>query len=175
MQQPEHQPRHLALIGLSGVGKSSIGRRAAGGLDVGFLDLDDAISQVAGMSPSEMFAEQGEEAFRDLEAEILAQALAQDAPALIATGGGVVLREANREALVDHARSLWLRASPETLLPRLARNTNRPLLAGDAPEVKLDAMIHDRYPLYEKVAVEVLDVDGLSFQQVVTCVVELLR
>lgn len=167
--------RHLALIGLSGVGKSTIGRRAAAGLDVSFVDLDDAITQAGGMTPSEMFAEHGEEAFRDLEAEVLARTLAAPDPVLIATGGGVVLREANREALVDQATSLWLRASLDTLVPRLARNTARPLLAGDELLTKLDAMIQHRYPLYEKAAVEVLDVDGLSFQQVVTCVVELLR
>jgi len=173
-----HEPvarRHLALIGLSGVGKSSIGRRAAASLDVGFVDLDDEITKTAGMPPAEMFTEHGEAAFRDLETQTLAHTLARPDAVLIATGGGVVLRDANREALIDQATSLWLRASVDTLLPRLARNYKRPLLAGDAPEVKLEAMIHDRYPLYEKVANEVLDVDGLSFQQVVTCVVELLR
>lgn len=167
--------QHIALVGLSGVGKSTVGRRVADRLQMDFVDLDDAIAAAAGKPVTEIFADAGEEAFRDCEAKALADALAADDPVLIATGGGIVLRPENRDVLAVDATVIWLRASTETLVPRISRNDNRPLLAGVDPAEKLDTMVHDRYPLYESVSDQLLDVDDLSLQQAVTCVMELVR
>lgn len=157
------------------MGKSTAGRRAAERLDVDFVDLDEVIANRAGKEVKEIFADDGETAFRDCEAAALASTLASTSSALIATGGGIILRPENREQLDSHARVLWLRASTEILLGRVTRNSNRPLLAGSDPTERLTKMVADRYPLYESVADEVLDVDDLTMQQVVMCVVELLR
>lgn len=140
-----------------------------------FVDLDDAIAAAAGKPVKEIFADDGEDTFRDCEARALSQALQADAPVLIATGGGIVLRPENRDILGTDATVVWLRASTDTLLPRVSRNSNRPLLAGADPGDKLRSMIAERYPLYESVSDQLLDVDDLTLQQVVTCVMELVR
>src|SRR4051812_39818100 len=108
----------IALVGLSGAGKSSVGRRLAERLGWPLLDTDALIERSAGRPIPQIFAEDGEPAFRELEAAALCEALAQP-PAVVATGAGIVLREENRALLGSNARVVWLDARTATLVARL--------------------------------------------------------
>ncbi|MES0371568.1 MAG: shikimate kinase [Mariprofundaceae bacterium] len=138
------------LVGLMGSGKSSIGRRLAKKLGVELIDLDDYIVEKAGRTIPEIFAEQGEEAFRDLESEALREVAGREA--VIATGGGAILRAENRELLKEHPPVIWLKASPKFLAERIDGDSNRPLIAEGETRKKLKALAKVRYPLYKDCA-----------------------
>jgi len=138
------------LIGLMGVGKSSIGRRLASFLQVPLIDLDETIVAKAGCSIPDIFARDGEAAFRKMETAALRDVVGQRA--VIATGGGVVMSEENRALLRSHPPVIWLQASPEYLAERIGGDPNRPLLAtGDALK-KLQELAALRSPLYQACA-----------------------
>lgn len=150
---------HVALVGLSGVGKSTAGRALARLLEVGFADTDSEVEHRAGSSVAELFADVGEDAFRRLEHEALADLLSGDEPLVVATGGGIVLLAENRAALAERARTVWLRADAGVVLSRLAASgTVRPLLTAD-PAAALDRQAAQRAPLYQEVADVAVDVD----------------
>ena len=124
--------RHVVLVGLMGVGKSTVGRRLAKELQRPFADVDEQVELRAGCTIPTLFSEQGEPAFRAVETEVLADLLGRPAPLVLAAGGGVVTTPENRSALADAgAFVVWLRASTEFLAAR-TDPTHRPLLAGDA-------------------------------------------
>src|SRR5262245_60858933 len=132
--------RSIALVGLSGSGKSSLGRALAARLGRPLLDTDVLVTQAAGCDVAQIFAEYGEACFRELEAAVLRAAL-QSAPAVIATGGGVVLRAENRALLRERAFVAWLDAPTAALVARLrAHDEGRPLLQGDDPAARLEAL-----------------------------------
>lgn len=164
---------HLVLVGMMGSGKTSVGELLARRLGRPFLDSDRQVEERAGRSVAELWAAGGEAAFRDLESEVLAQALGPDTPVVVAAAGGVVLDPANRRLLGERAWVVWLRARPETLAQRLGTGAGRPLLADDPPGAlrRLEAV---RRPLYEEVADAVVDVDCLSPEAVVARIVELV-
>lgn len=165
------EPRHLALVGMAGVGKSAVGRRLARRLGWSLADIDELVEAAAGSTVAEIFAEQGEEAFRAIETLVLAGELAEAEPSVVATGGGVVLAEENRRHLRDAALCVWLRASVPVLVERVGRSrTVRPLLIGDT-EGRLAELAEARSPLYEEVADLVLDVDDRSLDEVVEAIV----
>ncbi|MER3452509.1 MAG: hypothetical protein C4344_02140, partial [Acidimicrobiia bacterium] len=122
--------RHLVLVGMMGVGKTSVGRLVAARLGREFVDTDAAVQVRTGRSVRELFESFGEAAFRDAESEALAAALGRSEPAVIAAGGGAVLRRENRELLAG-ATVVWLRAGLATLLGRVGSGTHRPLLDTD--------------------------------------------
>jgi shikimate kinase len=158
--------RTIALVGLSGAGKSTVGPRLAGRLGMPLLDTDALVAAAAGMPVAAIFAARGEAAFRDLEAAALAEALAGQ-PVVLATGGGAVLREASRALLRARAFVVWLDAPDAALLARLrASAEERPLLAGDAA-ARLAALRAARGPLYAEVAHLAVDTAGLSPAEVV--------
>ena len=138
------------LIGLMGCGKSSIGRRLAKRLEIPLIDLDDYIVAKAGRTIPEIFAEQGEEAFRDMESAALREVLGK--PAVIATGGGAIMREENRALMKEHPPVIWLNAAPEFLADRIDGDSNRPLIAKGETLKKLQKLAEVRYPLYETCA-----------------------
>jgi shikimate kinase len=161
---------HLVLVGMMGTGKSTVGRIVAERLGVAFHDTDDLVEQRAGRSVRELFREEGEDAFRRLETEVLVDALAAEEPAVVAAAGGVVLRPENRAALAAaDARVVWLCAEPETLLERVRNGMHRPLLDDD-PEGTLRRMHADREPLYREVADAIVSVDHRSIHEVVEAV-----
>lgn len=167
---PEHDPRHLVLVGLMGVGKSTIGRALAERLGRRLVDTDSVIVERTGRTVREIFLDDGEAAFRSLEAEVLRESLAQAEPAVIAAAGGVVLDPVNRRTLLDaDARVVWLVASPELLVDRVQGGGHRPLLDDD-PAGTLAQMREDREALYREVADAVVSVDHRSVSDVVEAI-----
>ncbi len=165
-----HLDRHLVLVGMSGAGKSSVGRICAERLGVEFVDADDVLEETAGCSIRELFDSEGEPGFRRREHEALAALLEREKPAVIASGGGVVLLEENRQLLASsRARVIWLRIEPDALEQRVRNRTHRPLLDGD-PAAALRAMWAEREPLYREVADAIVSVEHRSVAEVVEAV-----
>ena len=142
---------------MPGGGKSTVGRHLARALDVAVVDTDAQIEERIGEPIRSFFEREGEAAFRDIESEVLAATLARMGDGLLATGGGIVLREANRELLHEHATVLYLRSTPEELFRRLRHDTQRPLLQVRDPLAKLRELYAQRDPLYRRTAHYVLE------------------
>jgi shikimate kinase len=141
----------ITLVGMPGSGKSTVGRQLARRLRLPFFDSDHVIEERLGCSIRDYFAREGEAAFRDLEQQVLAE-LAQGPECVIATGGGAVLREANRRVLREGGKVVYLRSSPEELYRRLRHDTQRPLLQVEDPLARLRSMHGERDPLYRETA-----------------------
>ena len=140
--------RPLVLIGLMGVGKSTIGRRLAKKLGWKFMDSDAEIERAAGCSISDIFAIHGEPIFRDLEQRVIQRLLSAETPVVLATGGGAWIQPAVREIIKGTATSVWLRAELDVLLERVSRRNYRPLLQkGDKRQI-LSKLMQERYPIY---------------------------
>ncbi len=167
--------RCIALVGLSGGGKSTVARLLAARLGWPLHDTDALVEQRTGRRIAEIFAIEGEDAFRDRESAALAAALAEP-PAVVATGGGIVLRMANRALLANKALVVWLDAPTEVLLARLrAHDEERPLLSGDDPAARLEALRAARAPLYHSVAHLVIDTTGRSPDTLVEMILSAAR
>jgi len=139
--------RTIALVGLMGVGKSSVGRRLANALDLPFRDADSEVETAAGRCISDIFAELGEPAFREGERRVIARLL-DEPPHVLATGGGAFMDPRTRELIKQKAISVWLKTDLETLARRVGRKDTRPLLAGKDPLQVLQAQADIRYPAY---------------------------
>ncbi len=162
--------QHLVLVGLMGSGKSTVGRIIAQRVHRPFHDSDVMIEARTGKTVREIFAEEGEEAFRALETQVLIDALADPEPSVIAAAGGVVLREENRALLRDgRSRIVWLCADPGHLVERVTGGGHRPLLDDD-PEGALRKMAADRQALYREVAHAIVRTDGRTVFEVVEAV-----
>lgn len=163
----------LLLVGMMGAGKSSVGRLAAAALGWSFRDVDDEIERAAGSSVAALFSDRGEPAFRELETEVLARCLDDDADAVVSVGGGAVISAANRARLASAGTVVWLRATPATLSARVGDGAGRPLLAGgpEAAARRLAELARERAPFYAEVADAVLDVDGCTPDEVARRVV----
>jgi shikimate kinase len=154
--------RTIALVGLSGVGKSSIGRRLATALGMPFRDADAEVEAAAGRPIAEIFEQYGEAAFRDGERRVIARLL-NEPPHVLATGGGAFMHPDTRRLIKERAVSVWLKADIEVLARRVSRKDNRPLLAGRDPADVLGEQARERYPMYAEadVAVETGDTPHL--------------
>ncbi len=142
------QGLNIYLIGMMGAGKTTVGRLLAQALKYGFLDTDAVITQAAGKTINEIFAESGEAAFRKLESDVLAQVCAHTRLA-IATGGGIVMQRENWGYL-RHGLIVWLDVPVDVLYNRLAEDTTRPLLQDADPKEKLRSLNESRIPLYSQ-------------------------
>lgn len=160
----------LALVGLPGSGKSSIGRRLAQRLDLPFADSDVFIEERIGCSIREFFEREGEPAFRDVEQSVIAQ-LVDGRFGIVATGGGAVLREANREVLRGGAHVVYLRSSPEDLHRRLRHDLKRPLLQVEDPLARLRDLHDARDPLYRETAHMIVETGRPSVSMLVNHIV----
>lgn len=160
----------LALIGLPGCGKSTIGRQLARRLGVAFVDADHVIEERLGCSIREFFEREGEDRFRDIEqAEI--DRLTQGASSVISTGGGVVLRQENRCHLRDRCRVIYLHAHPDDLYRRLRHDRVRPLLQVTDPLARLRDLSAQRDPLYRETAHFVIETGRPSVATLVNMIV----
>ena len=161
---------HIVLVGMMGVGKTTVGRLLADRLGRRLIDSDAMIEERAGRTVREIWTTDGEPAFRALETEALVEALAAPEPAVIAAAGGVVLSEPNRRALAESgAHVVWLLADVDVLVERVRNGMHRPLLDND-PEAVLRALHEFRAPLYQEVADAVVSVDHRSAQDVAKAV-----
>ena len=165
---------HLALVGLMAAGKTAVGRVLADRLRRRHVDLDRAVTQLAGRSIGVIFHEGGESTFRDLEAQSLVLQLAAGDPIVLSTGGGVMGRGENRAILAADSTVVWLRARPETLADRVGDGVGRPLLEGRNVLGVLRDLAEARHPAYEQAANVVVDTDGLTVGEVVDAVLEAL-
>ena len=146
--------RTIALVGLMGVGKSSVGRRLANALGLPFRDADAEVEAAAGRSIPDIFAELGEAAFREGERRVIARLL-EEAPHVLATGGGAFMDPKTRDLIKARAVSVWLKTDLEVLARRVARKDNRPLLVGRDPLEVLKAQAEARYPGYAEADITV--------------------
>ncbi|AZS20310.1 MULTISPECIES: shikimate kinase [unclassified Caulobacter] len=146
--------RTIVLVGLMGVGKSSVGRRLAHVLGLPFRDADNEVEAAAGRSISEIFAELGEPAFRDGERRVIARLL-DEPPHVLATGGGAFVNAETRALINEKAVSVWLKADVELLARRVSRKDNRPLVRGKDPVKVLTELAEARYPAYAEAQVHV--------------------
>ena len=157
--RPLRVPKTVALVGMMGTGKTSIGRRLAQRLGLPFVDADAEIEAAAGTTIESIFERHGEAAFRDGERRVMARLL-ENPVHVLATGGGAYMDPATRALIRERAISIWLRADIEMMLARVARRGNRPLLKNRDPRGVLEALIAERYPTYAEADVIVDSVDG---------------
>ncbi|MEJ7934067.1 shikimate kinase [Sphingobium sp. AN558] len=149
----------IVLVGMMGVGKSTVGRRLAARLGLAFVDADEEIEQAAGMTISEMFARYGEAHFRDGERRVIAR-LMDGAPKIIATGGGAFMQDDTRALILDHATAIWLDADIDILVDRVSRREGRPLLKGKDPRTVLTGLAAQRNPVYALAPIHVKSAAG---------------
>jgi shikimate kinase len=139
--------RTIALVGLMGVGKSSVGRRLANALSLPFRDADSEVEAAAGRSIADIFTELGEAAFREGERRVIARLL-EGPPHVLATGGGAFMNPETRKLIKAQAVSVWLKTDLDVLARRVSRKNTRPLIADRDPMEVLSAQAQARYPIY---------------------------
>jgi len=151
--------RTVALVGMMGAGKSSVGRRLAAKLGVPFRDADSEIEAAAGCSIAEIFERFGEVNFRDGERRVIARLLAEPAH-ILATGGGAFIDPATRARIKAEALSVWMRVPVDVLVARVQRRETRPLLRQGDPREILENLLAQRAPLYAEADLTVDSADG---------------
>lgn len=144
----------IVLVGLMGVGKSTVGRRLASKLDIPFVDADQEIEEAAGLTISEIFDRYGEPYFRDGERRVIAR-LVDGSPKVIATGGGAFMQPETRALILERSIAIWLDADIAVLAQRVGRRDTRPLLRGKDPKVVLAELAAVRNPVYAQAHIHV--------------------
>ena len=147
--------RPIVLVGLMGVGKSTVGRRLAQFIDGPFADADEEVERAADRTISEIFAEHGEQYFRDGERRVIARLMEQDF-AVIATGGGAFVNEETRAAILGNGIAVWLDCDIETLVERTSRRDTRPLLRDGDPHEILTQLYEQRRPAYAQAQLRII-------------------
>lgn len=139
--------RVIVFVGLMGAGKTVIGRKVAQSLGLPFVDSDHEIESVSRMTIPELFERYGEPEFRALEQRVITR-LVKDGPRIVSTGGGAFMDPVTREAIAQDGISIWLKADIDTLMERVAKKKNRPLLKAADPRVVMRRLMDERYPVY---------------------------
>lgn len=159
--------RPIVLVGMMGVGKSTVGRNLAELLDWSFVDADDEIEKAAQLSVSEIFEKYGEAQFRNGEMRVIARLMEDNGQRIIATGGGAFCQPQTRQAIQDKAISVWLDCDLDTLVERVTRRDTRPLLRGGDPRQILTDLLDKRQDDYAQAHVRVQCVEGPHRQMAV--------
>ncbi|MES1202034.1 MAG: shikimate kinase [Pseudomonadota bacterium] len=146
--------RTVALVGLMGAGKTTVGRRLAAALRLPFLDADQEIERAAGLSVKDIFATYGEPEFRRGEREVICRLL-RDPPMVLATGGGAFMDAGTRAKMKQTAITVWLKAPLDVLIRRVERRDERPLLKGDDPQGVMKRLLEQREPIYAEADITV--------------------
>src|SRR6478735_4411128 len=165
--------RSIVLVGMMGVGKSTIGRRMAARLKLPFVDADTEIEAAAGMTIPEIFERHGEPHFRDGEARVIARLL-EGGPIVLATGGGAFMREETRSRIAAKAISIWLKADPDIIMRRVRRRADRPLLQTADPEGTVTRLLTEREPIYRNADLTIASRD-VPHDKIVEECIETLR
>ncbi|WP_439534545.1 shikimate kinase [Polymorphobacter sp.] len=151
--------RPVTLVGLMGVGKTSIGKRLAARLGLDFVDADAEIELACGMTVAEIFERFGEAHFRDGERRVIAR-LIDGAPKVLATGGGAFMQDDTRALILGRSIAVWINADLQTLVERVSKRSTRPLLKGKDPGEVLHALATVRNPVYALAPIHVCSSDG---------------
>ncbi|WP_152608550.1 shikimate kinase [Croceibacterium mercuriale] len=151
--------RPIVLVGMMGVGKTSVGRRLAQALQMPFSDADEEIERAARMSVSEVFGRFGEAYFRDGERRVIARLL-QGGPGIVATGGGAFVQPDTRAMIIERGIAVWMDSDTATLVERVSRKDTRPLLRGGDPAEILARLKAEREPAYALAPLKVLSGNG---------------
>ena len=165
--------RPIALVGLMGAGKTTVGRRLAHLLGLRFVDADCEIERAAGMSIPDIFSRHGEPEFRRGERAVLARLL-NEPPHVLATGGGAFIDPETRALMKEKAISIWLKAPLDVLMRRVERRDDRPLLQTSDPRAVMQELMNKRYPIYAEADVTI-DSTNSPHQSAVSDVVAALR
>jgi len=165
--------KNIVLIGFMGTGKTEVGRILAKKLGYKLIDADTEIEKEQKMTITEIFKQYGESKFRDIEADVIRR-LSVIKNIIISTGGGAVLRQENIDNLRKNGVIVCLAASPETILKRTSRNTNRPLLQVENPLQKIKDLLEFRKPYYDKADI-MIDTEGKSPLQVAEEIIEKVK
>jgi shikimate kinase len=166
--------RPVVLVGLMGVGKSTVGRRLARRLGLPFVDSDSAIEDAAGYSPAEIFERYGEQDFRDGERRLVARLVDEGKISVIATGGGAYIDPRTRELLNNRAITVWLDAPVDILADRTSRRDTRAQLREGDPRATLERLSAERRPSYEQAHIHVKSGGG-AHGEVVQAIVDALE
>ncbi|OKO79994.1 shikimate kinase [Bradyrhizobium sp. NAS80.1] len=165
--------RSIVLVGMMGVGKSTVGRRLAARLKLPFVDADTEIEAAAGMTIPEIFERHGEPHFRDGEARVIARLL-DGGPLVLATGGGAFMREETRNRIAAKAISIWLKADHDVIMRRVRRRADRPLLQTADPEGTVMRLLTEREPVYRNADLTIASRD-VPHDKIVEECIETLR
>jgi shikimate kinase len=169
-------PKNIVLIGFMGSGKSTVGRELHQRLGYPWVDTDHLIEQRERKSIAAIFAESGEEAFRDLETRVLEELNESQVPRrIISTGGGVIGREQNRALLRGLGYVVWLHAPTSVIVERTSKNRDRPLLHAEDPVARIEALLAVRKPLYAETAHLKVDTAGLDCGELAAGILESAR
>lgn len=166
----------VILIGYMGAGKTTVGRQLAEQEELRFCDTDAMIEQQEERTISEIFAADGEAVFRDMETALIKKLIEEKlSDTVLSVGGGLPVREENRELLRRLGTVVYLMASKETIVKRVADSDNRPLLKGDNLAEKVERMLSERDPLYRQAAELLIDTDGRTVQMLVKEIVQAVK
>ncbi len=161
--------KSIVLIGYMGSGKSTIGEKTARSLGIEFLDTDALIEAQEEMTISELFAQKGEAYFRQKETQVIQDLSKESKKMVLATGGGLPMKEENQALLKELGTVVYLKASVNTLVEHLQEDTTRPLLREGDLRKKIETMLEVRNPVYEKVADVVLETDKKTIYETICC------
>lgn len=165
------QSENIYLVGLMGAGKTTVGRLLARSLELPFYDSDKAIEERTGVDIATIFEFEGEIGFRNREQKMIAQ-LTELNGIVLATGGGAILREENRQLLQERGFIVYLHCDANRLFERTRRDSQRPLLEVEDPKKRIEDLLAERQPLYLECADLVVDTGELQSKDVVTCILE---
>ena len=172
----DYPMRNILLVGFMGCGKSTIGRILHKSLDYPLIDTDQQIEKQTGKKISTIFEEEGEDAFRQLETQLLEKLIEkQTNHTIISTGGGIITRPENLPLLRQLGFVIWLSCSPEVINERTSRNNNRPLLQCDNPQEVIATMLAERAPLYEATSHLKINTSDLEINEISCGILESAR
>lgn len=166
--------RSIVLVGMMGAGKTSVGRRLARQLHAPFVDADEEIERAAGKTVAEIFADHGEASFRDGERRVIARLLREGGPKVLATGGGAFMDAETRGKVAECGVSIWLQAGIDTLLKRVGRRGDRPLLRTADPQAVLRRLLDLREPVYAEADIHILSED-VTHREMVERIIDALE
>ena len=176
MNDSPNLPKNIVLIGFMGSGKSTVGRELHHRLGYPLVDMDHVIELRAGKPITAIFAEDGEETFRDMETSLLEELFEPTAPRrIISTGGGIIVRERNRDLLRQLGYVVWLQAPVHVILDRTSKNRERPLLNDPDPADQITTLMALREPLYQQASHLKVDTAGLDCGELATGILESAR